>query len=125
MDDETTGRGRIGHEIFEQVEQLVSSEGLSRTQAFQRISEQTGRRAGTVAANYYRVARQRGATLQPRSGRGRARTSASQLQAAITKVQNALGELNELVQRQDEEITQLRRDVEDYQRLRDLVSKSI
>ncbi len=72
MNDESTAgnRGKIGHEIFDQVEKLVSSEGLSRTQAFQRLSDETGRRAGTVAANYYRVARQRGATLQPRTPRG-------------------------------------------------------
>ena len=63
-------RGNIGNEIFEQVEKIIQEEGLSRTNAFQRLSEMTGRRAGTVAANYYRVARQRGATLQPRAPRG-------------------------------------------------------
>lgn len=52
-----TTRGSIGNEIFEQVEKIVAEEGLTRTQAFQKLSEQTGRRAGTVAANYYRVAR--------------------------------------------------------------------
>jgi hypothetical protein len=54
-------RGSVGNEIFDQVEKLMADEGLSRTNAFQRLSEMTGRRAGTVAANYYRVARQRGA----------------------------------------------------------------
>ena len=53
------GRGRIGVEIYEQVEQLVKEHGISRTEAFQRLSDETGRRAGTVAANYYRIARQR------------------------------------------------------------------
>ena len=62
-------RGSVGNEIFDQVEKLMADEGLSRTNAFQRLSEMTGRRAGTVAANYYRVARQRGATLQPRAPR--------------------------------------------------------
>ena len=60
----------MGNEIFDQVEKLMAEEGLSRTNAFQRLSEMTGRRAGTVAANYYRVARQRGAALQPRAPRG-------------------------------------------------------
>src|SRR5688572_840706 len=63
-------RGNVGNEIFDQVEKLMAEEGLSRTNAFQRLSETTGRRAGTVAANYYRVARQRGAELQPRAPRG-------------------------------------------------------
>ncbi|MDX6647427.1 MAG: hypothetical protein QOK40_3154, partial [Miltoncostaeaceae bacterium] len=54
------GRGRIGAEIYEQVEKMISEEKLTRTEAFQRLSDATGRRPGTVAANYYRVARQRG-----------------------------------------------------------------
>ena len=57
MNEDTTSgnRGRIGNEIFEQVEKLVSEEGLSRSQAFQRVSDETGRRPGTVSANYYRA----------------------------------------------------------------------
>ena len=69
-DEQTNGRrGSVGNEIFDQVEALMSQEGLTRTQAFQRLSETSGRRAGTVAANYYRVARKRGAALQPRKPR--------------------------------------------------------
>ena len=72
MDGEgqATPRGNIGNEIFDQIENMMQEQGLSRTNAFQRLSESTGRRAGTVAANYYRVARLRGATLQPRAPRG-------------------------------------------------------
>ena len=50
--------GEIGEQIFEQVEKLVAG-GMNRTEAFAKISSDTGRRAGTVAANYYRVARKR------------------------------------------------------------------
>jgi hypothetical protein len=40
---------------------------MNRTEAFAKISADTGRRAGTVAANYYRVARKRaGGSLRPR-----------------------------------------------------------
>ena len=44
---ETTSapRGSVGNEIFDQVEKLMAEEGLSRTNAFQRLSEMTGRRA--------------------------------------------------------------------------------
>jgi hypothetical protein len=63
--------GEIGEQIFEQVEQL-RGEGLSRTEAFNRISEESGRRAGTVAANYYRVARKRaGGSLRGARNGGR------------------------------------------------------
>src|SRR4051794_20372423 len=64
--------GEVGEKIFDQVERIVG-EGLSRTDAFKRISEESGRREGTVAANYYRVARKRaGGSLRPRGGRSRA-----------------------------------------------------
>ncbi|HET7172081.1 MAG TPA: hypothetical protein VFI18_10625 [Gaiellales bacterium] len=58
--------GVIGEQIFEQVEKLVNG-GMSRTDAFKKISADSGRREGTVAANYYRVARKRaGGSLRPR-----------------------------------------------------------
>src|SRR6478752_5502448 len=53
--------GEVGEQIFEQVEKLVAG-GMNRTEAFAKISADSGRRAGTVAANYYRVARKRAAT---------------------------------------------------------------
>jgi hypothetical protein len=58
--------GVIGEQIFAQVEKLVKG-GMSRTDAFKKISADSGRREGTVAANYYRVARKRaGGSLRPR-----------------------------------------------------------
>jgi hypothetical protein len=130
MSDENGGgeRGRIGHEIFDQVEKLVNEEGLSRTQAFQRVSDETGRRAGTVAANYYRVARQRGAQLQPRTPRGaraRGRAAGTGVDAALAKAQEALRELGDVVRRQEKELESLRAQAEQYQKLKALVSKSI
>ena len=99
----TEQRGNIGNEIFEQVEKLIREEGLSRTNAFQRLSEMTGRRAGTVAANYYRVARQRGAPLQPRGRRAskarasvpaaRASASGGGADAALSRAMESLQEL--------------------------------
>ena len=69
-DDEGGGaRGSIGVEIFEQVERMLAEDKITRAEAFKRLSDETGRKPGTVAANYYRIARQRGAPLQPR-GRG-------------------------------------------------------
>jgi hypothetical protein len=63
--------GVIGEQIFEQVEKLEKG-GMSRTDAFKKISADSGRREGTVAANYYRVARKRaGGSLRPRRRAGR------------------------------------------------------
>ena len=62
--------GVIGEQIFAQVEKLEKG-GMSRTDAFKKISADSGRREGTVAANYYRVARKRaGGSLRPRRRAG-------------------------------------------------------
>jgi hypothetical protein len=126
-DDEQGGRGRIGVEIFEQVEKLVSDEGITRSEAFQRISDESGRRAGTVAANYYRVARQRGAELQPRGGRGRRRStgggsSSPNIESALQRVTGALEELAEVVREQERELSRLREQGEQLDKLRRLLN---
>lgn len=114
-DESTTTRGSVGNEIFEQVERIVQDEGLTRTQAFQRLSETTGRRAGTVAANYYRVARRRGAPLQPRArrgarGAGRSRRTAASggADAALARATDAIQELAAVVRSQEKELATLR-----------------
>jgi hypothetical protein len=69
--------GVIGEQIFAQVEKLVKG-GMSRTDAFKKISADSGRREGTVAANYYRVARKRaGGSLRPRRGTRTRRAAAA------------------------------------------------
>ena len=123
-DEPARARGNIGNEIFEQVEKIVAEQGLTRTQAFQKLSEDTGRRAGTVAANYYRVARQRGAPLQPRKrraggtrgparaaglGRGRGRRAAPpSADAALARATEAIKELEAIVRSQEKELAGLR-----------------
>ena len=48
----------VGQMIYDLVNTMMSEDSsLTRTQAFEAVAEQQGRRAGTVAANYYRVAR--------------------------------------------------------------------
>src|SRR5438552_6825612 len=70
--------GEVGEQIFEQVEKLVAG-GMNRTEAFAKISADSGRRAGTVAANYYRVARKRagGSLRKGKSGARRATRTAA------------------------------------------------
>lgn len=76
--------GVIGEQIYEQVETLVAG-GMNRTQAFAEISRESGRQAGTVAANYYRVARKRaGGSLRPRTRRTTGKRTASSRRAART-----------------------------------------
>ena len=49
----------IGPAIYEEVNKLVA-EGKTRTEAFAAVAKKRKARNGTVAANYYRVARQQG-----------------------------------------------------------------
>src|SRR5690349_4045852 len=51
--------GSVGKETFEKVEALMK-EGKSKTEAFAQVASETGKNAGTVSANYYRVARANG-----------------------------------------------------------------
>src|SRR4029078_3500140 len=67
--------GVIGEQIFQQVEKIEKGD-MSRTDACKKISADSGRREGTVAANYYRVARKRaGGSLRPRRRSGARRAA--------------------------------------------------
>lgn len=119
MADESTGRGGIGNAIFDEVESLVAG-GMNKSQAFDSIAERSGRQAGTVAANYYRVARQRGAELRPRRRRGEgstkrsARSGGGDVQAALAKATAALDDLSRAVRAQEQELSRLRAEAQSY-----------
>ncbi len=129
MSDQPTPRGGIGNQIFDEVEQLVAG-GMNKSQAFNDISQRTGRESGTVAANYYRVARQRGAELRPRrrrsesapTRRGRAGGS-TDVQAALAKATAALDELSRAVRAQDQEMARLRSESQGYAEIRRLARR--
>lgn len=103
-------RGSIGTEIFEQVERMVAADKIGRTEAFRRVATKSGRQQGTVAANYYRVARQRGTKLAPRRRRGEGGGTAGKplLKRAIA----ALGDVAGLFRKLEEEILHLRKENE-------------
>jgi hypothetical protein len=65
-----TRDGSVGRDTFDRVEALVK-EGKTKTEAFKQIADATGKNSGTVAANYYRVARASGA-VKPRKPRTKA-----------------------------------------------------
>jgi hypothetical protein len=66
-----TRDGSVGRETYEAVTKLVDG-GKTRTEAFAEVATARGQQAGTVAANFYRVARAQGGT----SGRKRPATRA-------------------------------------------------
>jgi hypothetical protein len=126
----------IGPEIFERVNALVA-EGKSRTEAFAQVGQERSSRPGTVAANYYRVARAQGQTsgrrrangsraTGTRAGRGRAAASAptarrrSRGTAAATS--DGGGDIRQIAQQIAELTQQLVRQVEARDKqLRDLL----
>jgi len=122
-------RGGLATETYAAVERLTGEEGLSRSEAFARLGAESDRRPATVAAAYYRAARQRGqgrgsrtATAASRrttrtAGRARAGDADRLVQAASA----ALAELAELVRRQGEELLRLRADEERYREIRALI----
>lgn len=55
--------GKKGEQIFDQVERLTAGSAMKRLAAFEQIAKESGGQPGTVAANYYRIARKRGAVL--------------------------------------------------------------
>lgn len=122
-------RGNVGQEIFEQVEKLVADQKIPRLTAFKQLSQKTGRQVGTVAANYYRVARKKGAKLRRRrkarvgrppgvrrtAGRGRKRAPTS------SRVGRLLQDLIALVRRQEAELERLVRENERLAEIRKLL----
>jgi hypothetical protein len=119
--------GRVGNEIFEQVQNLIADQKMTRTGAFKRIAEKTGRNEGTVAANYYRVARQRGVKLQKRRRRGPSvapvsrgpkRRGPRSAGRALTVVR----ELAELIRQQSNEIERLQRENQRFAEIRRLLA---
>jgi hypothetical protein len=132
--------GEIGEQIFDQVEKLVAG-GMNRTEAFAKISADSGRRAGTVAANYYRVARKRAggslrkgkagarrvsgakrpATAAARRGGRRATravsTSASEIDTLTHALVQNVQALAEVVKSQAGEVSDLRKRLDGVKKL--------
>jgi hypothetical protein len=135
--------GEIGEQIFDQVEKLVAG-GMNRTEAFAKISADSGRRAGTVAANYYRVARKRaGGSLRPRKrkagrpagraagattaaakrgarrGRAAASSAAGDIDALASALVQNVQALAEVVKSQAGEVKELRKKLDGVKKMLD------
>ena len=115
----TVARGAIGEQIFAEVEQLTADAKMNRLAAFNDIAKRTGRAAGTVAANYYRVARKRGAPLRARRGRGPGHASGK---GGIEAVAAAIRRLESLLQAQAQQLAALRKDSKRFEKLRRLLN---
>jgi hypothetical protein len=94
--------GSVGRETFERVEALVK-QGKNKSEAFKQIAADTGKNVGTVAANYYRVARPSGAVkprkaLAPeRATRGRKKAAQTGRQTRSVRSGNSAGGVEQIV----------------------------
>jgi hypothetical protein len=124
-------RGGIAEAIFAEVEQMTAGGAMSKSDAFAAISARTSRRSGTVAANYYRIARKRGVSLEPRVRRGPGRPAGGRragttgdVDAVIRRLEEAVGELAAFVRGQQDEITRLREQSEQFEKFREWMAKN-
>lgn len=108
----------VGEKIFAEVEQLTADGKMKRLAAFKQIATRTGGHPGTVAANYYRIARKRGVPLRARRGSGRGITKSK---GALEAVAAAIREIASLVQAQAQDLAGLRKDVQRFEKLRRLL----
>jgi hypothetical protein len=123
-----TRDGKVGTQIFQAVESMVADQKISRSEAFRRLAEKSGRNKGTVAANFYRVARQRGVKLRgrrrgpgrpPGSGRGRAAGTGR----VLTRAMAVLRELDAIIRKQGAELNRLRQENARFDTIRRLVGR--
>lgn len=111
--NKVTPRGAIGKQIFAQVEELTAQAAMTRLAAFKQIAEASGRQVGTVAANYYRIARRQGVPLRSR----RPRSAAS----GASRISDTVRAIQQLLQQQDEEIQRLRKETAQFTEVRRLL----
>ncbi len=123
-------RGGIAEAIFAEVEQMTAGGAMSKSDAFEAISARTGRRSGTVAANYYRIARKRGVALEPRVRRGPGRpkgqgkAGGGEVDAVIARLEEAVRDLARLVRSQEAELGRLREQADQFEQLKALIAKA-
>jgi uncharacterized lipoprotein YmbA len=110
-----TQHGTIGKQIFAQVEQLTAQGGMTRLAAFKQIAEASGRHPGTVAANYYRIARQKGAPLRAR----RTRSAVS----GTSRISDVVRLLQQVLRQQADEIQRLWKETAQFAKVRRLLRR--
>ena len=113
MGTKATQHGTIGKQIFAQVEELTAQGGMTRLAAFKQIAEASGRQVGTVSANYYRIARQKGGPLRSRQSRSAA--------SGASRISDVVRLLQQVLQQQAEEIQRLRKETAWFAEVRRLL----
>ena len=140
-DDATTRRGEVGRQTYERVRALLDG-GMSRSEAFAQVGEETGRKPGTVATAFYRIAREQpdggGVRQRPRKGKGAAAATGGARTARqrgaggapsqsvdrfVADAHRAIDQLAAQLRELDGEVRQLRDQAGRYDRIRRMMSE--
>lgn len=108
----------VGERIFQEVEKLTAGGKMNRLGAFKSIASRTGKKVGTVTANYYRIARKRGVPLRARRSGGAGGAAAK---GGAGSVITALRRLEAVLHAQEAELTALRKENQRFAKLRRLL----
>lgn len=112
--------GKKGDQIFAEVERLTAGGAMKRLAAFEQIAKKSGGQPGTVAANYYRIARKRGgAGLRPRRTGGKPQSASTR--GALGALAAALKQIGAVLDAQEAELAALRRENRRFAELRRLL----
>lgn len=117
--DKKIPRGKKGEQVFAEVEQLTAAGAMTRLAAFEAIAKRTGAQPGTVAANYYRVARKRGGVLRTRRSGNKAERGSAR--AALGALAAALKRIEVVLRTQEAELATLRKENRRFATLRKLL----
>jgi hypothetical protein len=113
-------RGQMGPAIVAEVERIVKEDGISKTEAFKRIAESSGRSVGTVSVTYYRLTGKAKKGGAPARRRGRPKGSGKAPKAHPAS--RALQDLARLILDQEREIAQLRKENAMFAEIRRLLA---
>lgn len=106
---ERPAHGQIGEFIFTEVKKrLEEGKAKDKQDAFEQIAGEMDMKAGTVAANYYRMARSHGET-SPRGRRRRAKLEETDLEASLNDLIQSAEKVRRLVREQGIELQEYKR----------------
>ncbi len=138
-EESATRRGEIGRQTYERVRALLDG-GVSRSEAFAQVGQETGRKPGTVATAFYRIAREQpdggGVRQRPRRGRASGQAAATTRTARprtagtaptvdrlVADVHRSIDQLAAHLRELDGEVRQLRDQATRYDRIRRMMSE--
>lgn len=103
----------MGLQTYDQVRKIIEGKNLPVGEAFKEVAAATGRKPGTVAVTYYRIARQKRGPMRKRRGSMAAGASggasaSTRVAGALSKVSAAIKELEAVIASQAHEIARLK-----------------